>query len=267
MARPAAAERGRGRQADRPREIPKAGWRDVLMRTWSEMSDDHVSIIAAGVAFYWLLALFPAIAAMISAWGMVLDPETIEQQIEQISAALPEDAAGLITEQARAVAEESGGVGIAAIGGLLLSLYAAMRGVKSLIEGLNIIYDEEESRGFFRLNLIALGLTLLLLLMVLAALGMIVVLPMIVGGLGLGSTVGTVASYLRWPLLAVVAIVALAVLYRFGPSRSAPRWRWVGWGAALATVVWVVGSILFSTCRTSAATTRPTARSGRSSSC
>lgn len=247
MAEPAAAERGHGRQADRPRDIPRPGWRNVLRRTWSGMSEDHVSMIAAGVAFYWLLAVFPAIAAMISAWGMVLDPETIQRQIEQITAALPEDAARLVTEQARSVAEGAGGgIGIAAIGGLLLTLYAATRGVKSLIEGLNIIYGEEESRGFLTLNLIAFGLTLLLLVMLIAALGMIVVLPVVVDWLGLGSTFGTLASYLRWPLLAVVAVVGLAVVYRFGPSRTAPRWRWVGWGAVLATAVWVLGSVLFS---------------------
>ena len=247
MARSAADEEGRGRQAHRPREIPKPGWRDIALRTWTEMGRDHVSMIAAGVAFYGLLALFPAIAAMISLWGLMFDPMAIEQQIEQVSAALPQQAADIIKEQAKAVAANAGGgVGLAAIAGLLLTLYSTSKGIKSLIEGLNIIYDEEESRGFIKLNLTAFGLTLLMIVMMVGVLGLIVVLPVVLQGLGLGSAVETLIALLRWPLLALVALVALALLYRFAPSRATPRWRWVSWGAGVATVLWVVGSIAFS---------------------
>ena len=247
MADRAADETGRGRGAERPREIPKPGWRDILIRTWNEMSRDHVSMVAAGVAFYGLLALFPAIAAIVSIWGLMFDPAAIEGQIEQVSSALPEDAAAIVEEQAKSVAEGAGGsAGVAAIAGLLLTLYSATKGVKSLIEGLNIIYDEEEKRGFVRINLVAFGLTLALVVMMLAVLGLIVVLPVLLGGLGLGGTAQTLIGLLRWPLLALVAVIGLAVLYRFAPSRDAPRWRWITWGAVIATVLWVVGSIAFS---------------------
>jgi membrane protein len=247
MARPAAVEEGRGRRAERPRDIPKAGWRDILVRTKNETSNDHVSMVSAGVAFYGLLAIFPAIAAIISIWGLMFDPQQIEQQIEQISSALPQQAASIIEEQARAVAANAGtGVSIAVIGGLLLTLYSASKGMKALIEGLNIIYDEEEDRSFIKLNLVALALTLGLILVMIVSLGLIMIVPALLGSLGLGSTVQALVTYLRWPILAVVAIVGLAVLYRFAPSRDQPRWQWVSWGAVIATALWIVGSIVFS---------------------
>jgi membrane protein len=237
----------RGRQADRPSEIPKAGWRDILLRTKDEISSDHISMIAAGVAFYGLLAIFPAIAAIISIWGLALDPAQIEQQLATVSGILPEDAASIIQDQARAVASHAGGgVSLAVIGGILLALYSASKGMKALIEGLNVAYDEEESRGFIKLNLIALGLTLSLMAAMMIALGLIIVVPALLGSFGLGPIVGLLVDLLRWPILLVGAMVVLAVLYRYAPSRDQPRWRWVSWGAGLATVVWLIGSIGFS---------------------
>ncbi len=249
MAGPAAAVRddGRGRRAERPRDIPKAGWRDIARRTWNELGDDHVSMIAAGVAFYILLALFPAIAAVISIWGLVADPAQIEQQIEAISGALPQQAASIIKDQARRLASSAGGaLSLGAIFGLLLTLYSASKGTKALIEGLNIIYDEEEERGFLRLNLVALGLTLGVLIVMIVALGLIAVVPAVLDSLGLGSTAKTLIAWLRWPLLFVIALGILAVFYRYAPSRDEARWRWVSWGSAIATLLWIVGSIAFS---------------------
>jgi membrane protein len=247
MARSATVDDGRGRRAERPQDIPKPGWRDVLVRTKNEIGDDHVSMIAAGVAFYGLLAIFPAIAALISIWGLMFDPRQIEQQIAQVSSALPPQAASIITDQARKIASNAGaGMSIAAIGGILLTLYSAAKGMKALIEGLNIIYDEEEKRGFIRLNLVALALTLGLIAVMIVSLGLIIVAPALLGSLGLGSAVQALVTYLRWPILFVVAIVGLAVLYRFAPSRNQPRWRWVSWGAAIATALWIIGSIAFS---------------------
>lgn len=247
MAHSAASDRDRGRQADRPRDIPKAGWRDILLRTWKEMGGDHVSMVAAGVAFYGILAIFPAIAAIISIWGLMFDPQTILGQIEQVGHLLPQEARDVVTEQATAIAENAGtGVTLAAIGGILLALYSAMKGVKSLIEGLNIIYDEEEKRGFIKLNLVALLLTLALIFVMIGALGLLVVYPSLVGAFGFSSIVQTLVDWLRWPLLAVVAMVGMAVLYRYAPSRDKPKWRWVTWGAGIATVLWIIGSIGFS---------------------
>jgi membrane protein len=246
VARSATADEARGRHAERPREIPKAGWRDILLRTKNELSDDHVSMIAAGVAFYGLLAIFPMIAALISIWALIFDPQQIAQQIEQISGYLPE-AGSIIKDQATKIASGTGtGVSIAAIGGVLLALYSASKGMKALIEGLNIIYDEDEKRGFVRLNLIALGLTLGTIVILIGSLALIMAAPTLLGSLGLGPTVQTLVTWLRWPVLFVIAVVSLGVLYRFAPSRDEPRWHWVSWGAVIATVLWLIGSGLFS---------------------
>ena len=237
----------RGRAAERPSAIPRRGWKDILWRTKDEITADHVSMVAASVAFYALLALFPAIAAAIALWGLAFDPREIEAQIQQISSMLPDQAAGIVTSQADQLASNANtGLSIAAIGGLLLTLYSASKGLKAVIEGLNIIYDEEESRGFFKLNLVALLLTLAALLIVTGSLALIAVLPAVIGLFGLGSTLATVISLARWPLLALVALLTLAVLYRYGPSRDAPKWRWVSWGAVIATLVWILASIAFS---------------------
>lgn len=236
----------RGRGATRPGEIPKAGWRDILMRTKDEMTRDHITVVAAGVAFFGLLALFPAITALISIAGLTLDPAEVERQLEQVASVLPEDAAGIIEEQAREVASSGTGAGLAAAGGILLALYSASKGMKSLMEGMNIAYDEEEQRGFLKLNAVALGLTLFLILGLILALGTTVVLPAVLSFLDLSGTVETLIAVLKWPLLAVLAILGLAVIYRFGPSREAPKWRWISPGAVAATLVWIAASIAFS---------------------
>jgi membrane protein len=198
------------------------------------------------VGFYALLALFPAIAALIAIWGLAFDPQQIEQQITAISQFLPEQAGAIITDQARQVAAAGGGLGLAAVIGILLALYSASKGIKALIEGLNIIYDEQEKRGFIKLNLMALVITLGIIVALIVALGVIVVLPIVLELLGLGPIVDALVSIVRWPLLFAFAMLVLAALYRWAPSRAPARWRWVTWGAAIATLIWVLGSIAFS---------------------
>jgi membrane protein len=241
------AEAERGREAERPQDIPKPGWRDILWRTKAEITDDHVSMIAASIAFYALLAIFPAIAAMISIWGLLFDPQQIAQQIESVTGALPEGAAGIINGQVEAVAAGAGaGVSIAAIVGILFALYSASKGVQAMIEGLNIIYDEEEKRGFIKLNLVTLILTLGMIAIMIVALGAIAVLPALLGNLGLPDIFRNVLDYARWPVLVLVALIGLAILYRYAPSRKEAGWRWVSPGALIATVLWVIASIAFS---------------------
>jgi membrane protein len=247
MASPAEHPDARGRKADEPSQIDRPGWRDILLRTKNEIADDHVSMIAAGVAYYAMLAIFPAVAALISIWGLVADPQQITRQIDRVSSVMPPQAASLIQTQAGELASHAGGgVTFAAIGGIILALYSANNGTKSLIEGLNIIYDEREKRGFFKLNLVALGLTMLLVVGMILAMALVILLPALLGHLGLGAVLATVATYLRWPLLFVGAMVVLTMFYRYAPSREEPRWRWVSWGAAAATLLWTIGSIGFS---------------------
>ena len=242
-----ARKAGRGRQATGPTEIPKAGWRDILLRVKDEISNDHVSISAAGVAFYGLLAIFPAIAALIGIAGLMFDPAGIEGQLEQAAAVLPENAARILQDQARKVAENSGGTAsFAAIGGLALALYSASAGMRTLMESMNIAYDEDEKRGFVALYATSLALTVVLIIGAVVAMGAVLVLPTLFGSLGLGAVFQAVLNYGRWPVLALLMILGLAVIYRYGPSREDARWRWITPGAVIATVLWVIASIAFS---------------------
>jgi membrane protein len=236
----------RGREASRPSEIPSSGWRDILLRVKAEISDDHVSIAAAGVAFYGLLAIFPAIAALIGIAGLMLDPAAIEAQLAQAAAMLPPDAAQIVQDQGRKVAQNSGGATFAAIGGLLLALYSASSGMRTLMESMNIAYDEDEKRGMVRLYATALVLTLVLIVGAMVALGAMLVLPAVLGSLGLGRVFEAVLSYGRWPVLALLMMLGLAIIYRYGPSRESARWRWITPGSVVATVLWLIASILFS---------------------
>lgn len=237
----------RGGRASRPRDIPKPGWRDILLRVKDEITTDHVAVVSAGVAFFGLLAVFPAIAALISIAGLILDPAAIEEQLASVAGVLPENAAEIIEGQAREVASGAGaGIGLAAAAGILFSLYSASKGMKSLIEGMNIAYDEEEDRGFVALNVTALALTLFLIVGVLIAFGATLAAPALLGSIGLSQGAQAAVTYGRWPLLAILTIFGLAVVYRYGPSREHPQWRWVSPGAVVATIVWLIGSIAFS---------------------
>ena len=236
----------RGRDATRPAEVPALGWRDVLWRTYAELTADHVSVVSAGVAFFGLLALFPAAAALIAIAGLLLDPATIQSQIAGLAGTLPEGAASIIEEQVAAVAASDGAGGLMAVVGVLLALYSASKGMKTLMEGMNIAYDEEEGRGFVRLAAVAIALTLFLIAGLLIALAALVALPALLGNLGLSDGAQTLVSLIRWPILAVLTILGLAVLYRYGPSRADPEWKWVSVGSGAAAVLWIVGSVAFS---------------------
>lgn len=237
----------RGRDATRVRDIPLSGWYEILRRVKAEMGQDHVSIISAGVAFFALLALFPALASLLSLAALVVDPMEVEAQLAALAAALPPEAATILLDQGEELAAGAGSShGLAAIAGLLVSLYSASKGMKSLIEGMNVAYEEEEKRGFVRLNLEALALTVLLVVGLLAALGAVIVLPATLDSLGLGRSGEALVAYGRWILLAGLAIVGLAVLYRYAPSRDQAKWRWLSPGALTATFLWVVGSAAFS---------------------
>lgn len=238
---------GHGRHADRPGAIPKQGWGDILVRVKNEISADNLSMIAAGVAFYGLLAIFPALAALISIYGLIADPTQVQQQISGLDQMLPAEARNILNEQLQAIASQpqtalSVGVGIS----ILFALWSAAKGVTSLMTALNIVYDEQETRSFFKFNGLALLLTLGAILTSVIAIALIVALPALLGNLGLGDLTRTLLDWLRWPLLIVFFMAALAVLYRYGPDRRKPQWRWVSWGAGLATLLWIIGSALFS---------------------
>jgi len=241
------SETGRGREADRPGEIPKSGWRDILLRVKNEQTKDNVDIVAAGVAFYALFSLFPGITALVSIYGLFADPAQVQQHVSSVQGIVPQDMLKIIQEQVSSIASASGGkLGFGLVLGILLALWSAAKGMKSMMTALDIVYDEEENRSFIKFNSIALLLTLCAILFMIVSLGLIVAIPGLLGNLGLPWIFQILISIGRWVLLALFIVFALAVLYRFAPDRDYPMWRWVSWGAVFATVFWIAGSILFS---------------------
>lgn len=242
-----ARQTGRGRRAGSPLEIPWAGWKDILWRTREQIGSDRLLAVAAGVVFYGLLAVFPAITALVSSYGLFADAATIGRHLAFAAALMPEGAFGVVQEQIDRIASQGGG-GLSAgfIFGLLLAVWSANAGMKAIMDALNVIYEEDEKRGFIRLNLISLALTVGALTVLLVAIASVVVFPLMLNWIGLGSAAGWTVAVLRWPALLIAVMLGLAVLYRFGPSRREARWQWLSVGAVLATLLWLAGSLLFS---------------------
>jgi len=243
----AAGEKGRGREAATPTQIPTLGWKDILWRTYEEFGQDRIMSVAAGVTYYALLAIFPAIAALVSIYGLFADPATIQDHLNALSGVLPGGALDIIREQVTRIAAQGGGtLGLSFVIGLAIALWSANAGMKAVFDALNIVYDEEEKRSFARLNLQSLAFTLGAIAFILLALVGTVVLPIILDFIGLGSGIEWLLSLARWPILLAVVVAGLAVLYHYGPSRDTAEWKWVTPGGLIAAVLWLAGSMLFS---------------------
>jgi membrane protein len=236
-----------GEEATRPTQIPPRGWFQVSKRAYAEAKADNVPVLAGGVAFFAFLALFPAMIAALTVYGLVADPAQVADQGGQLAALLPEAARPLVLDQLNAVAAGAGGaLGFGLIVSLLAAFWSASAGTMNLIKAINTAYDEDETRGFFKLRGIALLLTLGAIVFVVLAVALVAVVPVLFDALGLGGFGLVLAQVLRWLLLVVLVVVALAVVYRIGPDRDSPRLAWVSTGAVVATVLWIVGSLLFS---------------------
>lgn len=233
-----------GRSADSPTEIPPEGWLQVLKRTMKQLKADNVPVVSGGVAYYSFLAVIPALAAIVSIYGIVADPEDVGRQLESFFGALPDDAAELLRDQIRNITEQQeGGLGLAAVIGVLASLWSASKGMQALIAALNIAYDEEEGRKGLRLRAITLGMTVAL------AVGATGLIAGMIGAGAVAGRLGTAGEWAltiaRWPALFAALVVVLAVLYRYAPDRDDAAWRWVTPGAALAAALVVLGSFAF----------------------
>ena len=242
-------EPGRGRDAQSPTAIPSAGWKDILWRTYGQLNRDRVMLIAAGVTFYAILALFPAMAAFVSIYGLFADPETVVGHVEALEGVLPGGAVEIIGGQMRDLAAQpAGSLGFGFGFGLLVALWSANNGMKAIIDATNVAYNERERRSFIRLTLVSFMFTLGAIALLILAMAGIVVLPIVLGFLGdaPGGTLGTALNVARWPVLLLIVILAVSVLYRFGPNRERARWRWVTPGSLLASIVWIAASIAFS---------------------
>lgn len=233
----------RGRRAGKPKQIPGPGWLDIFWRVRKQIADDRVGMLAAGIAFYALLSLFPAIAAVISLWALAFDPAEMASQIGELSRFMPPGGARLINEQAREVSENTDtGLSLTALFGLAVAMFLASKGVRGLMVGLNVVYGEEDQRGLLQRTLVVAVLTLGLIVMSLAATIFVALYSLAVGWLALGGPLVTLIKWLRWPALVPLMMFVIAVLYRYAPYRRSPRWEWVSMGTVTATLLWLLGS-------------------------
>jgi membrane protein len=237
-----------GLQADRPSEIPKPGWMQIVKRAWKEAKKDAVPLLAAGVAFYAFLAMVPTLIALVMIYGLVTDDTAaVSDQVASFGSALPAEAEKLITDQMNSLATTSDrALGIGLIIALLLALWSASAGISNLIRALNVAYDEEDKRGFVKRRLLALGLTVGAIVFMVLAVALVAALPVLLDALDVPGWVKALVQVGRWLGLVVAVMVALAVLYRLGPERDAPKIRWLSVGAIVATALWVIGSVVFS---------------------
>lgn len=235
-----------GREAETPEQIPGGGWKAIAKRSMGEIKSDYVVLMSAGVAFKLFLALFPAIVAAITIWSLVSDPQTIMNQTQNLTSALPDDAAQFLQGRINNVAESgSAALSTALIVSLALALWSASGGMAGIMEGCNAAYDEIEGRSFPVKRGIALVLMLGAILFLILTFTIIAVLPALLGNIGLGSVARTAIQILQWPVLALIVMVSLAVIYKYAPDRDHPEFRWSSWGAVIATVLWLIGSALF----------------------
>jgi membrane protein len=229
-------------------DLPKAArpWSDIVARVYGRIEEARVFLVAAGVTFYALLAIFPAIAALISIYGLFADPSSIASQFDAASGFLPGDALNILREQMERIAQARGTLGFAFLIGLLISLWSANGGMKALFDALNVVYGEKENRSFIWLNIMSLSFTVAAIVFLIVAVALVAVVPLMLYYLGLENATQWLFTVARWPVLLLAVAVALALIYRYGPSRAEPKWRWITWGSASAAVAWIALSLLFS---------------------
>jgi membrane protein len=236
-----------GHSADKPSDIPTPGWWNILKRVYASISEKNLSILAAGVAFYGMLSLFPALAALVAIFGLFADPATVQREINTIRGLIPAEAQGLITTYLKSLASSSSSkLGFSLVVSLPIALWSARAGTVTLIEALNIVYEEQEKRSTLRFEGVALAMTVAGILFAIVALLLVAAIPAVVEFLALSERMKILALILPWPILIIAMIIALAAVYRFGPSREKAKWRWVSWGSVVATGLWVLASMGFS---------------------
>jgi membrane protein len=234
-----------GRRAEVPSEIPARGWRDILVRVYQKISEDRITAIAGGVTYFTLLAIFPGVAALVSIYGLFADPQSMANVLETLSSILPRDVIGILGDQLHRLTQQPRGkLGATFAISLIVSLWSANAGMKAMFDALNIVYHEQEKRSFIKLNAVSLAFTIGMVLFGLVALAAVAVVPAVVKWLP--HTLAVLLDLARWPVLLVLVATWIAAVYRYGPSRDKPRWKWVSWGSALASLLWVGTSMLFS---------------------
>jgi len=242
-----ASPQGDKRSVGSPFEIPRARWKDILWRTYQRSNDDRLLATAAGVVFFGLLAVFPAITALVSFYGLYADPSAIGANLQTLSLMLPEGSFQIVQDQIARVLDKGGvALGGTFLFGLALAIWSANAGVKAVIDALNVAYEVREERGFIRLNLLSLAFTIGGIVALLVMVSAVVAFPLALDHLGLPPGSRAIVSLARWPLLLLVLLTALGILYRFGPSRRPPQWKWLVIGTLVAALLWIAGSAALS---------------------
>lgn len=236
------------RRPARLRDLNAGEWRDIVLRVRRQVGQDRLGLVSAGVAFFGFLAVFPALAAVISIGGLIIEPAEVQQHIGSISAVLPPAAESLLSSAAQRIAGiEAPSLGLGVLISLLLTLWSANKGMKGLIQAIAIAYDESDrQRGFVAKTALSLALTSGIVVLVLLSLALVVAIPIVLKVVGLGALTESAIDIGRWPALAAVIMAALAMIYRVSPPRSDARWQWVTPGAVVAATIWMIASAAFS---------------------
>ncbi len=235
---------GPGRDAVHPRGFSRAAWRAVLGRTWTQIGEDHVSMIAAGVAFYWVFSIFPGVAALIAVYGLVADPMDIRAGLHALAPLLPADVHRILSAQVEEIiGAGTGALGLATAISIALALWTARAGVMALIQGLNIVYRQQDARGFVMQYVWALAMTLVLVAFAVVVLLVVVALPVVLRFSDMGALGALMAQMTPLLVIGVAVIFGIGGLYRYGPNRAPARRRWLTPGAVLATLGWVIVSV------------------------
>lgn len=238
---------GRGRQAEAPQEVTAPGWKDILLRTYREFGDDRVTLIAAAVTYYLLLALVPTLTAFVSIYGLFTDPATASEHVRLLSGVVPEGGLSIIDEQLSRLTGAGGTtLSIALLVSVAIALWSASSGVKTMFEAMNVAYGKREERNFFVLNATALLFTLAGIAGAILMIGAVVLVPLLLDLVGLGRGMEWALGVGTYLLLVAALMLGLAALYRFGPNHPQAKWRWVSPGALLATVTIIIVSLIFS---------------------
>lgn len=245
--RPSQKETDRGRSAEAPSDIPMKGMQDVFWRIVECLQNDRVTLVAAGVTYYLVLAIFPGLAVLVSLYGLVFDPSDIVNQLAFVRDLLPAGGYELLRPQLEVLAAKGKSeLSLAFAFSLLITLWSATNGVKALFEAMNVAYQEAEKRSFVKINMLAISFTIAGLIAMIFLIVVIGVLPAVISFLYPNDGADVFAQGMRWPLLLMLTTGATMVIYRYGPSREPARLRWLTWGAGFSTCIWVLMTLAFS---------------------
>jgi len=236
----------RGRDARTPAEIPLSGWKDIAFRIKSEVSEDRIGFASAGIAFYLLMGFLPTLGAVVCLYGLFADPTQVEAQLAGLRGMIPPEALEIFTLELQRIAAEDSSAGWGVVVALVVALWSGSQAMDALITALNVAYDEQDQRGFFRRKLLGLVLTVGLAVFLVSVTALLAGIPVALHFFPLGDATGVIVSVIKWPLLLTVGATGLALLYRFAPAREDARWSWLTPGSIIATLLWAGGSALFS---------------------